>query len=897
MPCPDLDELELYLSRESNGASRSAIEQHAAWCPECRQRIEEISENLRVVAQVHGALAEAHDSPSFAGIPAAIGPYRILREIGHGGMGTVYEAEQENPRRSVALKIIKADRVSAESLRRFEHEAQILGRLQHPGIAQIFQAGTADTGYGPQPYFAMELIRGQRLKSFVEQQGLGIRQQLELIAVICDAVHHAHQNGVVHRDLKPANILVTETGQPKILDFGVARVTDSDLQVTTLRTDVAQLIGTIPYMSPEQASGDPRELDNRSDVYALGVITYELLSGRLPYELQERMIPDAVRVIREEDPTPLSSINKLFRGDVETIVAKSLEKEKARRYQSAAELGADIRRYLRDQPITARPPSTVYQFRKFARRNKMLIGGVIAVFVVLTGGAAVSTWQAIRATRAERSAGQRLILARQAQAQAEANAIRATQEAAKYEAVTAFLQEMLAAVDPSVTPGGLGVTVREVLDQAAAKIDQGSLNDHPEIEAAVRFTIGSTYRALGAFGPADHHLRRALELRKSLFGERHATVAHTMNKIARVLQESGKHEQAETLFRQTLAIRRGLFGDEHADVATSLNNLGYLLHLRGSFTEAEALHREALAVRSKLFGEEHVDVATSLNNLAVLLYATGDLVEAERLFRRSLDMDRKLRGELHPNVAATMNNLALVLQNREEWNQAESILREVLSMRREMEGEEHAHFATALNNLAVLLRKKGDLETGESFYRQALAIQRRLLGDEHPDTVRTLRNLASLLENKGEIKQAEGLYRQALEIQSRQLGMEHLDTLVTLNNLAVLYLGQERFVEAEPLLAAALQGAKSSLPAGHLYIWVFLNRRGECLTQLQRFADAEVSLLEAYQLAEGQFGAENTRTKRSLSSLAGLYEAWGKPGKVAEWRAKLPAEATSQPAE
>src|SRR5215471_15825455 len=317
-------------------------------------------------------------------LPTAIGCYRIRRLVGQGAMGAVYEATQEHPRRTVALKVIKPGWANPELLRRFEQESQALARLQHPCIAQIYEAGMADAGFGPQPYFAMELIRGRSLREYAEEHHLDTEQRLQLMVRICEGVQHAHQRGLIHRDLKPGNILVDETGQPKILDFGVARVTDSDTQ-TTRQTDLGQLVGTLAYMSPEQALGDPLELDTRSDVYALGVILYELLAGRLPYTVS-RNLPEAVQTIREEDPAPLSSISRNYRGDIETIVAKALEKDKGRRYVSAADLAGDIRRYLADEPIVARPPSTTYQLQKFARRHKAVVGGVAAVFVVLVAG-------------------------------------------------------------------------------------------------------------------------------------------------------------------------------------------------------------------------------------------------------------------------------------------------------------------------------------------------------------------------------------------------------------------------------------------------------------------------------------------------------------------------------
>jgi WD40 repeat protein len=347
------------------------------------------------------AAGDQADSPAPATphIPERIGQYRILGVLGQGGMGTVYRAEQQHPRRVVALKVIRPGAESREVARRFAHEGQVLAWLQHPGIAQVYEAGTADTEHGPRPFFAMELVEGLPITRFAQTHALGVRARLELLTKVCDAVQHAQQKGVIHRDLKPGNILVDESGQPKILDFGVARMTDGDVRMTTLHTGAGQLVGTLAYMSPEQVAGDPQALDTRSDVYALGVLCYELLAGRLPLDVSAQSVPQAARAITEEEPTPLSSCRRTFRGDLNTIVTKALEKEKERRYQSASELAADIRRYLADQPVLAQPPTTFYRLWKFARRNKPLVFGVAAAFMALLIGTVATTSQAILATR------------------------------------------------------------------------------------------------------------------------------------------------------------------------------------------------------------------------------------------------------------------------------------------------------------------------------------------------------------------------------------------------------------------------------------------------------------------------------------------------------------------
>ena len=350
--------------------------------------------------------------------PDVIGEFRIVRIVGEGGMGVVYEARQQEPSRTVALKVIRPGLATPDVLRRFRQEAHALGRLQHPGIAQIYETGTADTPFGPQPYFAMEFIRGQSLRAYAEQHHPSVRHRLELVARICDAVHHAHQRGLIHRDLKPSNILIDDSGQPKVLDFGVARLTDSDVHVTH-HTDLGQLIGTLAYMSPEQVTADPLELDIRSDVYALGVILYELLAGRLPYTIGTR-IAEAVKTIQQEDPQRLSSVSRGYRGDLETIAAKALEKDKNRRYGSAAALAADIRRYLGNEPISARPASATYQLQKFARRHRALVTGIVAVIVALSAGIVATTREALRARRAEGLADARAVEAGEQRQRAEA---------------------------------------------------------------------------------------------------------------------------------------------------------------------------------------------------------------------------------------------------------------------------------------------------------------------------------------------------------------------------------------------------------------------------------------------------------------------------------------------
>lgn len=655
-------------------------------------------------------------------LPSSIGHYRILRLLGEGGMGAVYEAEQENPHRTVALKVIRAGYTTGEILRRFENETQALGRLQHPGIAQIYEAGTANTPFGKQPYFAMELVHGQTLLAYCNEHHLNPRQRLELMAKICDAVQHAHQRGLIHRDLKPANILVDESGQPKILDFGVARLTDSDAQATR-QTDIGVIIGTLAYMSPEQVLADPLALDTRSDVYALGVILYELLAGRLPYTLS-RQIHEAVQTIREEEPTRLSSANRAYRGDVETIVAKALEKDKARRYASAAELAADIRRYLHDEPIVARPPSTTYQLGKFARRNKTLVAGVAAVFVVLLLGVVASTWEAVQARRAEK---------------------RAEQESAIAQAVNDFLQkDMLGQASAyNQSKPDPKVTVRAVLDRAAQNI-QGKFAGQPELEASIRDTIGQAYLDLGLYPEARQQLEQALEV-----------------------------------------ARRSLGADDPRTLA-ALQALGGVAYRQGRFAEAEALCNQTLKARKRVLGPENPKTLTSMMDLAITYIFEGKDAQAEALELQTLEIEKRVLGPEHPETLKTMLSLGGIYHDEGKYAQAEALSSQTLEIQQRVLGPENPYTLMSMSHLANDYLERGKYAQAESLYLQALKIRSRVLGPEHPDTLGTMDDLATTYMEEGKYQQTEALYSQALEIKQRVLGPENPATALTSYNMGCL---------------------------------------------------------------------------------------------------------------
>jgi eukaryotic-like serine/threonine-protein kinase len=792
-------------------------------------------------------------------IPAAIGRYRVVRLLGEGGMGVVYEAEQEQPRRIVALKVIKPGYATTETLRRFQHESQALGRLQHPGIAQIYEASTADTGLGPQPYFAMELIRGQTLLEYADAHQLNVRQRLELMAKVCDAVEHAHQRGVIHRDLKPGNILVDETGQPKILDFGVARVTESDAQPTR-QTDLGQLVGTLAYMSPEQVTGDPLAVDNRSDVYSVGVILYELLAHKLPYNVGRKPLHEAVEVIREEEPTHLSSINRGYRGDIDTIVAKALEKDKARRYASAADLAGDIRRYLADEPITARPPSASYQLQKFARRHRALVIGTAAVFLVLAAGVVASTWGLLRA-RAEKR--------------------RADAETATAQAVNDFLQNDLLAqasanrqAGPSTKPDP-DLKVRTALDRAAARIG-GKFDRQPEVEAAIRDTIGQTYMDLGLYPEARKQFERALDLDRRMLGAQNPKTLRTMSQLGRTTYLQGKYAEAQALEGQALEIQRRLLGAEHHDTLVSMNVLGNIYFGQGKAAQAEAIFKQILEIRRRVWGPEHPDTLDSMDNLAMAYGSQGKNAQAEALYTQTLDIQRRVLGPDHPGTLLSMGNLANVYYEEGKDVQAAALYSRTLEIESRVLGPEHPKTLSSMGNLANLYMADDKYPEAEALFSRIVEIDRRVLGPEHPNTLKSMSALAVVYRELGKYAQAEALLSPTVELERRVSGAENVDTLFAVEVLAGIYTALGRYARAEALYREDLETERRALGPEHPITLVTLSDVGAMYQQQGKYTLAENFAAKALAGRRRALGSEHPDTMLSAANLALAYQSQGK---------------------
>jgi serine/threonine protein kinase/tetratricopeptide (TPR) repeat protein len=813
-----------------------------------------------------------------------IGPYEVLRELGHGGMGTVYLAARadEHYRKRVAIKVVKADTDNEEVLRQFRRERQILASLEHPNIARLLDGGATEGGL---PYFVMEYVPGQPIDEYCDRQSLAVADRLKLFLAVCSAVQHAHRSLIVHRDIKPSNVIVTPEGVPKLLDFGIAKFLHPELSGEGARTATV-LAMTPEYASPEQARGEP--ITTATDVYSLGVVLYLLLTGHHPYRGKSRSVVEILRAVIEADPARPSTVvglteeapqgaalsaltpetvsgtregtperlKRRLRGDLDTILMMALRKEPNRRYPSVEAFAGDIARHLRGHPVTARKATPIYRAGKFLRRHA--VGAT--VFAALT--CLVLAFGITMAVQSKRLARER----------------------DKAQRVSEFLVDLFKVSDPSEAKGKT-VTARELLDGGAGKMMRGELKEDPDVRAALLDTTGRVYEALGLLDKAEPLLREGLAIRRRTLGE-HRDVAASLNNLANVLREKGDYAGAEPLYREALAMRRKLLGREHPEVATSLVGLANLLYNKGDYAGAEALYREALAMRRKLLGNEHPDVALSLNDLAVALDDEGDYKGAEALYRETLAMNRKLLGNEHPSVAISLNNLAAVLYERGEYPEAETLHREALAMRRKLLGNEHPDVAESLSNLAGVLQAEGDFPGALALYREALAVNRKLLGNEHPDVAMNLNGLAEIRDAQGDYADAEPLYREALAMRSKLLGKEHPLVADSLTGLGTLLVKRGDARSAEPLLLEALHIRERALPKGHPDLSAARSALGGCLVALGRYQEAEPLLLESYDVLRSKCSERSLVVRTAAQRLVRLYEAWGKPQSAARYRAR-----------
>ena len=649
-----------------------------------------------------------------------IDDFKLVKRIGVGGMGVVFEAEQSNPKRRVALKLLHPGRITRKTLWRFRHESEILARLQHPGIAQVHSSGVCDLGHGQQPWFAMELIDGEPLHHFAEESTLLVRERLQLLLGIADAVQHAHERGVTHRDLKPANIVVQPgTGsdgvpQPKILDFGIAQADRSDDETATFQTETGEILGTINYMSPERFKGRADTVDHRCDVYALGVIGYELLSAQLPIDASAGNIAEGIRRIEQDEPTTLGNLNPAFRGDIEVIIARSLEKEPARRYQSAREFADDIRRHLANEPISARAPSVAYRASRFVRRNAVLVAGVTSTIIALAIGMSLYAVEAANAREQARLASEQAEVARD-------EAAKATYEAEKAQAVNNFMANdfMMKVLAAGPQPEGQPLPVSDLVAKAASHVSE-MYEGKPTIEAAVRNEIATVYYNVHNWDAAASEFRTALQLWETELGPDHPDTLKAVNNLAMTLRNQGLADQALPLYRRALETRVRVLGESAAETRSTMNNLGqYLSTRKDPAQQAEGEQMLARALQLSPPADEKLKL-TILANLGSVHARRRDFAKAAEFHRQAYEGLNRTLGQDHVHALHGGSRYAQTLQRLGEAAEAKQILEPVLAAYEQLHGPAHPDCFSARRLISRIERDLGNVDAASKHLRQAL---------------------------------------------------------------------------------------------------------------------------------------------------------------------------------
>jgi serine/threonine protein kinase/Flp pilus assembly protein TadD len=826
-----------------------------------------------------------------------IGPYKLLQQIGEGGMGVVYMAEQTEPvSRRVALKIIKPGMDTRQVIARFEAERQALAMMDHPNIAKVFDAGTTDTG---RPYFVMELVKGVPITEYCDDHQLSPRERLELFLPACQAVQHAHQKGIIHRDIKPSNVMVADYDDrpvPKIIDFGVAKAVEQRLTEKTLFTEFGQVVGTMEYMSPEQAKLNQQDVDTRSDIYSLGVLLYELLVGETPFDgqrLRSAAFDEVLRIIREEEPprpsmrlstseslpsiaanrqTEPRQLSTMVHGELDWIVMKALEKDRTRRYETASRFADDVQHYLNDEAVEACPPSAAYKFRKFARRNKTVMATTAAIVAALIVGTSVATWQAIRATQAEREARTAEKLATSESERANQEAENAKTEAAIAKAVRDFLTDDLlslagaeAQLTAVISPDP-DVKLRTIVDRAADRIDDNFV-DQPAIKAAICSVIGKIYHSLGEYQEAGKFYTRSVELGATVWKSEDERLLSAELSVARSKNNQGFSREAESIYRRLLPILRRQFGENDPITCRCMDLLATSLRGNGQDKKAEELHRETLEIQRQSLGPEHYDTLCSMNNLAASLNGQGKYREAEQLYREIVEIQRRSLGRDHPFTLVSTNNLANTLRRQGHAEKAEKLQRETLEIRQRVLGAEHPETLSSMSSLASSLVIQGHNKKAEQLSRKSLEISRRVLGADHPATLRRMTDLATSLNNQGQHEKADKLHRETLDVLQRALGVEHPDTLRSMDGLAVSLFNQGHHKKAEQLFRKSLEISRRVLGADHPITLMNMGHLAMSLDIQGQYEKAEKLYRETLDIQRRVLGADHPHTLLSKRNL------------------------------
>jgi eukaryotic-like serine/threonine-protein kinase len=841
--------------------------------------------------------------PITEGPDTRIGPYRLREKIGEGGMGVVYLAEQVKPvRRRVALKIIKPGMDTEQVVARFEAERQALALMDHPSIARVFDAGATDTG---RPYFVMELVKGVPITDYCDTVHLTPKQRLELFIPVCQAIQHAHQKGIIHRDVKPSNVLVTmQDGKPvpKVIDFGIAKAVEQRLTERSLYTQHGTIMGTLEYMSPEQAEMSAMDVDTRTDVYALGVLLYELLTGSTPLErsrLRQAGYEEILRRIREEEPpkpstrlsesrerlpsvaaqrrTEPARLTKLVRGELDWIVMKAIEKDRTRRYETANGFARDIERYLEGDPVEAGPPSASYRLRKFARKHRAALVTAGSFALLLATAAVVSAYLAVRATSAEGLANRRLADVQQANA-ATTKALTETTEAKKAadaalaqseeartqaEAVSKYLVESFRKPDPSLD--GKELKVVDLLDQAVAKLD-AEFAGSPKIKGELLNALGQTYQGLGLPEKSVEVHTIARAVREAALGPYHPDTLGSHSNLATSYQHAGRTSEAIAMHEETLKLAILKLGPDHPNTLIGRNNLAGAYLAAGRTSEAIAMHEETLKLSASSLGPYHPDTLVSRVNLANTYLAAGRTNDAIAMHEETLKLAILKLGPDHPHTLANRSSLAESYRAAGRTSEAIALHEETLKLMTSNLGPYHPDTLVSRNNLATSYAAAGRTSEAIALHEETLKLMTSKLGPDHPDTLTSRGNLAASFWRVGRLDRSVPLFEETLKLAISKLGPDHPDTLIAQANLGINYRDGGRPAEGARLMQEALERAKDHPDALAKLAWV-PPQLAEAYAAAGQFARAEPFYRAQLDQARKQFGPNDLRTAAAMASV------------------------------
>lgn len=809
--------------------------------------------------------------------PEYIGDYKVIRSLGEGGMGIVYLAEQKHPLdRRVAIKVVKPGMDSKEVITRFESERLSLAMMNHPSIAQVYDAGTTPEG---RPFFVMEYVPGDAITEYCDQHSLTLKERLALFVPVCQAIHHAHQKGVVHRDIKPSNVLVSVLDgkpTPKVIDFGVAKALNKGEVKVTAFTAPGLLVGTPAYMSPEQADLTGKHIDTTTDVYSLGVLLYELLTDDLPFDsetLRESTWEEIRHLIQDVTPprpsvrvgmpsamqregalrrrTAPATLQRQLRGELDWIVMKAMEKERGRRYQSALELAQEIERHLANQPVLARPPSTAYQVRKLVARHKLGFAFLTSIAALTVGFAVTMTVQA-RVIARERD--------------------RANLEATTSDQVSAFLIGLFAGTDPNDAKRP-NMTAREMLDEGADKI-RGQLAGQPEVRTRVMETIGQVYRTLGLFDKARPMLEEALAERRTLSGKEVPELSEAQFELAEVFNAIGEFDSAKTLHESSLAAMEATYGPDDPRIASTLTALGQNALFRNDYGSAKLVTERAISILERKKGPDSQGLAMALNSLGETLRYTGDFVGAESAYHRASAIWERARGPENTDVGRCANNIGIVLTMKGDYLSAESQLQRAVTILEKALGPSHHEVAQCIENLAEVYRETRQFNRAMPLYERALAIEKATFGSDHVAVAGALSNLAGAYMGIENYEMADLLSQQALEIRQRVLKPDDPEMGISFNNLGEIRAALHDYRSARADYDKALAIWEKSLGPSHPYVGMVLLNLGSLARDTGETAVAESLYVRSREILV-QLGPNHPLVEESLKQHAELLKKIG----------------------